>query len=136
MTRAKLKGETAPHKVILLLAILDLIEQKGGKLIHSEQLYDCIPFGYGLDVYFMKEWTMYVHSTTFKPTLANPLIHMASEPFYSLKLKHGAEAATTHTLSAIRKSYIGITLEDNLITLMLNTVARVRLRTTLIKMLK
>lgn len=135
MNRAKLKGETAPHKIILLLAILDLIEQKGGKLIPIERLYEYIPFGCGLDKYFTEEWTKHVHSNTFKPSLENPLIHMASEPFYSLKLKAGAEAATTHSLSAIRKSYLGITLEENLITLMLDTVARDRLRTALIEMI-
>lgn len=132
MNRAKLKGETAPHKIILLLAILDLVEQKGGKLIPTNRLYELIPFGCGLDKYFMEEWTKHVHSTTFKPSIENPLIHMASEPFYSLKRKEDAPDEVPHSLSSIKKAYVGIHLEENLITLMLEPATRDRLRSALI----
>lgn len=74
-------GKRAPHKAIMLLSIIDLVETgviKSNHILYTQQL----------DSQFYNNWTRYIafmdgHSAHS----AVPFFHLAYEPFWSLKLK-------------------------------------------------
>lgn len=65
-------GEYAPHKVILMLAVLQILK------------YPSFPFkkDFRLQVAFMDNWQKYVKSSHWTPNLNMPWEHMPSEPFW------------------------------------------------------
>ena len=78
---ANVKGYKAPHKAVLLLAIIDMIEDRqinSTRILLTEEL----------EVAFGKIWNRYVgKSTVFKPNISMPFYHMQHEPFWWLKEK-------------------------------------------------
>ena len=73
-------GRPAPHKAVLLLAIMDLVEAGSittPKIVLSKELEDA----------FEKEWHRFIGAPlVFKCVIATPFWHMQNEPFYSLYL--------------------------------------------------
>lgn len=141
--RANIKGETAPHKIILLLAIMDRI---GECLVHGEAGREVlrrqpIAFRPHLEYFYFKEWNIHVKSETFRPSYENPLAHMEYEPFYHLVRKSEATGqpvpcSGAHSLSALENAYEGIRLDAELLELLLNdTDARQQLRNVLLNQL-
>lgn len=140
--RAKIKGVLAPHKIILLLAIIDRIEEC---LVHGEAGKNVIrlhpiAFRPHLEYFFYKEWNLHVKGEVFRPSYENPLIHMEYEPFY--KLVHKVDAAGqpvaysgTHSLPALEKAFVGIQLDAELIELLMDDAARKEIRNYLIEIL-
>ena len=75
---AKIKGHKAPHKAVLLLAIIDLIEEG----VISDP---CIKLSEELINKFGDIWQRYIGSSTiFHPEISKPYFHMQHEPFWSL----------------------------------------------------
>ena len=76
---ANVKGYKAPHKAVLLLAIIDMIEDRqinSTRILLTEEL----------EVAFGKIWNRYVgKSTVFKPNISMPFYHMQHEPFWWLE---------------------------------------------------
>lgn len=73
MRRAKNEfGELAPHKIILMLAVLQVLK------------YPSFPFkkDLRLQVAFMDNWQKHVKSSHWTPNLNMPWEHMPSEPFW------------------------------------------------------
>lgn len=72
------KGYPAPHKPILLLSILDLIESGGISSNHiflSDNLIDK----------FHSNWNRYVgNNPLFTPDIGKPFWHLRNEPFWKL----------------------------------------------------
>lgn len=80
----KNKGFVAPHKPILLLAILEMI--KKGKLEN-----ETIILNKSLKEEFALSWDKYVvENCPFSPTCKTPFIHMDSESFWNLVDPHTA----------------------------------------------
>lgn len=75
---AKYRGAKAPHKAVLLLAVIDLIEAKS----------ITTPFIYINDELIAKfddVWNYYVgDASNFKPDLCKPFYHLQDEPFWRL----------------------------------------------------
>ena len=79
---AKVKRRKAPHKAVLLLAIMDLVESK--VIRHPRiELTD------GLVRKFNSVWKRYLgESSIFTPDITKPYFHMQYEPFWNLVEKH------------------------------------------------
>ena len=75
---AKVKGHRAPHKAVLLLAVIDLMEE-GEITSPSIELSD------NLDRKFNAIWRRYLgESSIFTPDITKPFFHMQHEAFWKL----------------------------------------------------
>lgn len=82
----------APHKPVLLIAILDSIER--GTITDNH-----IVITPELVATFMEVWAMLVKAETFKPRFALPFFHLRSEGFWKLMPFPGMEPAMTSSRS-------------------------------------
>lgn len=87
LSTAVVMGRQAPHKAVLLLAIMDLIEDlkiTTPRIVLSKEL----------EVAFEKEWHRFIGTPlVFKCVIATPFWHMRNEPFYSLYFNSGEEVS-------------------------------------------
>lgn len=75
---ARIAGKKAPHKAILLLSIMELVENG---IITTPR----IELTERLEATFEKVWKRYIGSSViFQPKVATPYWHMQNEPFYRL----------------------------------------------------
>ncbi len=82
---AKITGVKAPHKPILLLSVIDLVERG---VITSNH----IEFSEALERQFAQNWTRYVgDSLLFQSKIATPFWHLQNEPFWRLISCNGVE---------------------------------------------
>lgn len=82
-------GKPAPHKAVLLLSILELIEFD---LIKSNR----IPYGEDLKNAFDYIWKRYLcNSSTFNPDISAPFWYMQSEPFWEIHTSDGKALSPT-----------------------------------------
>lgn len=85
LSTAVIMGRKAPHKAILLLAIMDLVENgsiKTPRIVLTKEL----------EKTFETEWKRYIGTPlVFKCKVATPFWHMQNEPFYCLYLNSGEE---------------------------------------------
>lgn len=143
LNRANVRGERAPHKVILLLAIMDRINEclRHGDEGRQSMLNHPIAFSPHLEYFYYKEWSLHVKSEVFRPSYENPLVHMEYEPFYHLVRKTDAAGqpvpySGAHSLSALEKAFEGIQLDAELLELLLNDAdSRQQLRNVLLNQL-
>ena len=104
--RNKLKGEIAPHKPIMLLSVMDLIE---AGFITSNK----IEFSEMLEERFKSNWKRYVKTdSVFKPNAGTPFWHLSYEPFWRLVPFCGGE----ETIAQLKKSnpYSSGTIRKNI----------------------
>ena len=129
------QGQKAPHKPILLLSVIDLIE--------TGVITDCfIPFSQEIESQFMRLWIRYIGvSDSFQPKSSVPFWHMDYEPFWDLILKDGvvksfdelAEERAYGDFKKMQKVVIGAKIDDDLLEVLQDPSARARLRVELIK---
>ena len=94
LKRNKIGDEVAPHKPIMLMSIINLIE-KG--FIQSNK----IEFSEILESSFNHTWKLYVdNSSKFKPNAGTPFWHLNSEPFWKLVPFEGGD----ETIYELQKS--------------------------------
>ena len=97
LSTAVIMGKQAPHKAVLLLAIMDLIESgdiSTPQIILTKQLEEA----------FEKEWNLYIGAPlVFKCKVATPFWHMQNEPFYSLNLKSGDSISDFKSPYSVRR---------------------------------
>ena len=83
LNTAHIAGKNAPHKAVLLLAIMDLVE---AGIINSPR----IELTEKLESAFARVWKRYIGtSLIFQPKVATPFWHLQTEPFYRLYMKNG-----------------------------------------------
>ena len=128
-------GQRAPHKSILMLSIIDLIET--GVLDIT-----FIPFEQEIESQFLNNWTRYVgHSDSFKPRSSLPFWHLSHESFWRVKLKNTCERSFEELAQARAYSHFGTMakyvegayIDPELFNLINFAPARARLRVLLIK---
>ena len=87
LSTAVIMGRQAPHKAVLLLALMDLIEDghiTTPKIVLTKELENA----------FENEWHRFIGAPlVFKCVIATPFWHMQNEPFYSLYLNSGEEVS-------------------------------------------
>lgn len=136
----KANGKKAPHKALLLLSVIDLIDYG---FIQSPQ----IPLSDLLVKTFDKNSrTFYSNSLFFKPKIQYPFYHMQSEPFWRLVANaeamgsmaaegegsYGATKKSSPSAKKIRELYRFAEIDQELFNLLQNQEARAVLRTHLI----
>lgn len=128
-------GQRAPHKAILMLSIIDLIET--GVLDNT-----FIPFIQEIESQFLNNWTRYIgHSDSFKPRSSLPFWHLSHEPFWKVKLKETcdisfeelAQARAYSHFGTMAKYVDGAYIDTDLFNLINYAPARAKLRVLLIK---
>ncbi|WP_455629067.1 hypothetical protein [Parabacteroides chinchillae] len=129
----KQKGMPAPHKAVLLLSVIDMIEAgiiRSNEIELSERLEQC----------FKHNWDRYIgRSVIFAPKIGTPFFHLHSEPFWSLVPFVGGED-TIETLrkenpyatGTMRKHFRCAKIDRELFDLLKEEDVRAKLRTTLI----
>lgn len=123
----KMGGQMAPHKPVLLLAIMDLVECEMIKLPQIE-------LREALIAAFKWNWVRHVQKDIrFKPVIGTPFFHMSGEPFWRLIPKDPSYAPNTTNITTLRKHYEYAEIDSELFVLMLDADARQQLRKVLIE---
>jgi len=123
----KVGDKVAPHKPLLLLSVIDLIE-KG--IINSPiiELSDAL-----VDA-FERNANIYVSGIEhFKPNIGMPFFYMRSEPFWKLIPKDDDVTPVANTIPSLRKYYAHARIEDELFQLLQDSAAAQSLQSTLIE---
>ena len=119
-------GSVAPHKAIMLLSVIDLIET--GKIISP-----FVELSDDLVKTFKKNWKLYVPSScNFNSNPAYPFYYLKSSPFWKLEKLSTYEEKTTYSLYALRRSFSGARLPQDLFSYLQNPDFRKDVRTILI----
>ncbi len=142
---AKIKGYKAPHKAVLLLAIIDLVEEKS---ISSP----CIELSDELNDKFNEIWHRYLGtSSVFTPDICKPYFHMQHESFWRLVERHETQGMAAepspwvvskkekkelpvgrYSIQAMRRAFAYAKIDGRLFQLLQNSDARAMLRVVLI----
>ena len=128
------KGVKAPHKAVMLLSVIDLVEYG---VIDSNR----IEFSVRLEQQFQHNWSRYVgQSDVFQPRVGTPFWHLNNEPFWRLVSYEGGDEAIAIHLQGnpyapgtTRKLIRYAEIEKELFELLQDETNRAKLRTTLIK---
>lgn len=125
---AKIAGKQAPHKAVLLLSIMDMVE---AGIITSPR----IELSEALQGTFAREWKRYIGtSLIFQPKVATPYWHMQNEPFYRLFLNNGQQITGRtgrYSVKWLRENTYAM-IDPELLKLMQDENSRAELRTALI----
>lgn len=125
---AKIAGKQAPHKAILLLSIMDLVE--AGIIISPR-----IELSEALEGTFAKVWKRYIGtSIIFTPKVATPFWHLQNEPFYRLYMNSGQlinGGTGRYSIPWLRENTYAM-IDPELLALMQDTNSCAELRTVLI----
>lgn len=125
---AKIAGKQAPHKAVLLLSIMDLVE---AGIITSTR----IELSEALEGTFARVWKRYIGSSIiFTPKVATPFWHLQNEPFYRLYMNNGqliSGGTGRYSISWLWENTYAM-IDPELLALMQDTNARAELRTVLI----
>ena len=130
LRRSTSKLGVAPHKPILLLAVIDLFE-KG--LISGAY----IEISSALEHAFSQQWDNYVKSAHQK-RLATPFYHLSNEGFWTLDTHPNFDEimknkSTIDSLNQLKTLVYGAILDDELARLLSDSDSRTRLKDCLIQ---
>lgn len=123
----KKMGKPAPHKALLLLSVIDLIEQG--------VITDCrIPLSVNLEQQFKYNTRRLLgDSVLFQPRINYPYFHMRSEPFWQLvPVENKPFSLSNFSVSNIRKEIAFAAIDDELFDLLQDSNVRAKLRVVLI----
>lgn len=143
---ATVKGYRAPHKAVLLLAIIDLVEE-------HEIACPAIELSDQLINRFNKVWARYLgRSAVFMPDITKPFFHMQYECFWRL-VEHDEVAVSivadrkryvegykqikslpqgSYSVNAMRRAFAYAEIDNQLLLLLQDADARAMLRVILI----
>ena len=95
----RMGGQVAPHKPLLLLAIMDLVECE---IIMLPQ----IELREALIAAFKWNWARLVPKEShFNPAIGTPFYHMSGEPFWRLVPKDPSYTPNTTNITSLREHY-------------------------------
>lgn len=93
---AKRDGLKAPHKAVLLLAVIDLVE-RGVITTPKIELTEDLEYTY------QRLWDRYVCNTqTFQPRLTTPFWHLSNEEFWRLRTYSGLPVSESDNASSVK----------------------------------
>ncbi len=121
-------GKPAPHKALLLLSVIDLIERGA--------ITDCrIPLSDELERQFKCNTKKLLgESIFFQPKISYPYVHMRSEPFWDLVPTHSGlvDKITNYSLTSLRQNIAYACIDKELFQLLQDQNVRAKLRVHLI----
>jgi len=119
--------KVAPHKPLLLLSIIDLVESG---IITSP----IIKLSDALVEAFKRNARLFASNVEhFKPNIGMPFFYMRSEPFWQLIPKVDGVAPVANTIASLRKHYIHARIDDELFRLLQDPATAQSLRRALIE---
>lgn len=124
----KIHEKPAPHKALLLLSVIDLVEQ--GVITDS-----CIPLSDILEKQFKHNSISYLGDrSTYDPKINYPYYHMRSEPFWELvsTTEPAVIDISNYSISNLKKHIAYARIDLELQELLKDSSARVKLRDVLI----
>lgn len=123
------QGMKAPHKTILLLSVIELIEDgfiQSNHIKLSDKLIEK----------FKQNWNKYVgNSTVFQADIGKPFWHLQSEPFWKLISHNGIEvtkdniSGSKYSISNLRKNVAYAEIDKELFELLKNRATIERMKT-------
>ena len=120
---ARVAGKKAPHKAVLLLAIMELVELgiiTSPRIELTEKLEDT----------FGRVWKRYVGSSIyFQQKVATPFWHLQNEPFYRLYMTGGKKVSgmkSKYSVPWLRENAYAI-IDEKLLRQMQNEATRAEL---------
>lgn len=121
-------GKPAPHKALLLLSVIDLVERG--------IITDCrVPLSDSLEKQFKHNTTRLLgESILFQPKISYPYYHMRSEPFWQIVSHNGGEVLEikNYSMSNLRNHIAYARIDKELFELLKNPNVRAKLRVVLI----
>ena len=124
----KKSGKPAPHKALLLLSVIDLVERV--------VITDCrIPLSDELIRQFKRNTSALLgESKLFQPVANYPYYHMKSEPFWQLVANPNCQVdiISNYSVPNLRANIAYARMEQELFDLLQNPNVRAKLRVTLI----
>ena len=126
MTVNKNKSKTAPHKAVLLLTIIDMIED-------GEISSPFIQITDSLIENFRRVWNTHVPSHSgYEPRIAYPFFHLSSSPFWELVKAPSYHGQTEYsTVKALARDYSGAIIDVGLFRLIKDSISRKEIRAIL-----
>lgn len=127
---AKYRGKEAPHKPVLLLAIIELFAQCR---LNSGEIHPTAE----LEQAFFQVWQTHVHDNDFAMLLGTPFYHMKTEAFWQFDINSSCgisidDKYKLKNLNTLRKAGAYATLDPGLVKCLQNPEARQQLQTLLI----
>lgn len=127
LSTAKSGSKVAPHKPLLLLSVIDLIETG---IINSL----IIELSDALVESFKRNADIYASGIEhFKPNIGMPFFYMRSEPFWELIPKVDGVTPVANTIPSLRKHYSHARIDDELYQLLQDPASAQPLRRVLIE---
>ena len=130
---ASIAGDKAPHKAILLLSVIDLVEKckiSSPHIALTDEFIDT----------FKRTWNNYTYKNTkFQLSIEKPFWHMNSEPFWHLIAMNGEDITknnfigTPYSIENLRKQIKYAEIDSELFKLMQEDDSRKDLKDVLIK---
>lgn len=123
---AKVQGQFAPHKAMMLIAVME-------EIVNGHLTNGFVPHNDRMVKAFEAAWRRYVgDSSVFNPAFATPFFHLANEPFWKLMKTDGYIEKKEYSLNALRESFYGAKLPDDLWDFMEEPACRHRLKRALL----
>lgn len=119
-------GQLAPHKPLLLLSIIDLVDC-GIIKSHKIELSEALITAFELNK--MRYTRNILH---FKPNIGMPFFYMNTEPFWKLVPKVVGNMPYTYAISTLRDSYKYAEIDNELFSILQEPSAAEALRQVLI----
>lgn len=147
MNRSAMRGFKAPHKPILLLSVMDLIQfgiitenhfQLSSDIVNTfaEKWKKYVDDGSSSIVYIANDLSVQTNSRyPFKCAVETPFYHMNSEPFWRLEKSKDYISRSTYSISMLRKCFSFTEIDKELYNLIKDPVAEKMLRTYLLSLL-
>jgi putative restriction endonuclease len=123
LNRNRNRGVPAPHKPLLLLAVIDLIEQ--GKVLNNE----IEPSTQFVEA-FLKYWNLI---RTDRPRIFLPFYHLKSDGFWHLRIKEGGMIYPFRSMTQIAENVTYAHFDEDLFILLTQTDTREIIRQTIIE---
>lgn len=119
MSVNKNKSKTAPHKAILLLTVVDMIEA-------GEISSPYIQITDSLKDNFMRVWNANVPSCSgYAPRISYPFFHLSSSPFWELVKTASFQGQNEYSsMASLERDYSGAIIDVSLFRLMKDSTTR------------
>lgn len=127
LSTAKSGNKVAPHKPLLLLSVIDLIET-GIIISRIIELSDALVESFKRNANIYASGIEY-----FKPNIGMPFFYMRSEPFWELIPKDDGVTPVANTIPSLRKHYTHARIDDELFQLLQDPATAQSLRRVLIE---
>ena len=142
MKRSTIRGTKTPYKPMLMLAIIDLIANQNWNKLNVDDIPNLmISFNLNIERWYECIWQRYswqsvIFNKYVSDGLLNVLHYMEDEPFYKLLPFPGKIYKSTNDMRGVREAYYGIKLDDELMSLLINTESREKLKGILEEMIE